>query len=93
VTAARDRKLERQGRLNARLSFDEVEEVAELDSTARHILGQAFETLGLSSRAMHSVMRVARTLADLEGQSINGEHVAEAVQYRPLERREEEVTP
>jgi magnesium chelatase family protein len=88
VTAARERQHDRQGRLNSRLSFDDVDEVAALESTARRILGQAFESLGLSGRAAHSMMQVAQTLADLEGREAIG-----AVQYRALERRSEEATP
>ena len=52
------------------------------------ILQQAIHELGLSARAHDKVLRVARTIADLEGcESIAVEHLAEAVQYRKLDRR------
>jgi magnesium chelatase family protein len=58
-----------------------------LTGPARRILHQAMERLGLSARAHDAILRVARTIAHLEdAQAIEPAHVAEAVQYRALDR-------
>lgn len=58
-----------------------------LDRVCDQMLGQAVDSLGLSARACHSVLRVARTIADLEGvPEIARHHLAEAVQYRSFDR-------
>jgi magnesium chelatase family protein len=52
------------------------------------LLQRALDRLGLSARAYHRILKVARTIADLEGgESITEAHAAEAVQYRELDRR------
>lgn len=92
VIAARERQLERVGsrpRLfaNAHLGPREVTEVCPLDRAGESLLRSAVERLGLSARAYHRVLKLARTIADLEGvDSIASEHVAEAIQYRTLDR-------
>jgi magnesium chelatase family protein len=51
------------------------------------LLQQALDRLGLSARAYHRILKVARTLADLEGaDAIHAKHAAEAIQYRALDR-------
>lgn len=83
VMAAHERQHLRQGKPNARLNVAEVERFCPLDDAARRLLGQAIERLGLSARAYHRVLRVARSIADLAGvEVITSPHVAEAVQYR-----------
>jgi magnesium chelatase family protein len=55
-----------------------------IEANARALLGSAMETLKLSARGFHRVLRVSRTIADLEDSTTVGErHVAEALRYRP----------
>ena len=73
---------------NARLSGRQLDKLAPLSEGARGMLGNAMAELGLSARAYDKVRRVARTIADLEGaEGIGESHVAEAVQYRLLDRK------
>jgi magnesium chelatase family protein len=73
--------------LNAHLRGNALDTGAALDTAGRALLGEAIEQLGLSARAYDKVRRMARTIADLEGsERINAVHVAEAVQYRILDR-------
>ena len=66
----------------------QVGETCRLDSAAQQLLDRAFEKLGLSARAVHRVLKVARTLADLSSSpGILSSHIAEAIQYRSLDRR------
>lgn len=87
--AARERQRARQGRpVNARLSGKQLDEWAPMHEAAKALLGQAISELGLSARAYDKVRRVSRTIADLEGTDrIELSHVAEAVQYRLLDRK------
>jgi magnesium chelatase family protein len=58
-----------------------------LDDAGRRVLALAVERVGLSARAHDRILRVARTIADLEGaEAVRAVHVAEAVQYRALDR-------
>jgi magnesium chelatase family protein len=84
--AAQD--LRHPDRVNASLSPADLDRHCALDRPGRRLLDEAFDRLGLSARALHRVQRVARTIADLEGapRPTVG-HVAEAVQYRALDRR------
>jgi magnesium chelatase family protein len=60
-----------------------------VDTDARELLASAAERSGLSARAYHRVLKVARTIADLDdATAIAWTHVAEALRYRPLEMRE-----
>ena len=88
VAAARDVQCRRQARLNARLDADELATLCRIDAAARELLGRAMRQLGLSARAYHRVLRVARTIADLVPcESVRSQHVAEAVTLRQLDRR------
>jgi magnesium chelatase family protein len=61
--------------------------VATPDAAGRELLRAAIERLGLSARAYDRILRVARTIADLEGsEGVRAAHVAEAIQYRTLDR-------
>lgn len=83
VVAARALQAARQGCPNARLPAGEVERHCRPDPGGEVLLRQAMQRLGLSARAYHRVLRVARTLADLAGAERPGAaQVAEAIQYR-----------
>lgn len=73
---------------NANLSTTQIKTFCPLDSESSSLLEQAFNTLGLSARAYTRIIKVARTIADLEdAQDINVSHIAEAIQYRSLDRK------
>lgn len=72
---------------NARMSDREVRSACPLDGASRQLIEMAIERLGLSARAYTRILKVARTIADLEASSAIGPtHVAEAIQYRNLDR-------
>jgi len=74
--------------LNARLAGRRLKQWCQLDEAGESTLRQAISELGLSARAHDKVLRVARTIADLDGKDrISAEHLAEAIQYRRLDRR------
>jgi len=83
VAAARERQQRRQGRANAFLDLPGLRQHCALQPGDQHWLESACERLGLSLRAAHRVLKVARTLADLERvEAIGRAHLAEALQYR-----------
>jgi len=88
VAQARDRQTARyQGlgtvRVNADIEGDLLTEVATPDNAGRDLLVKAAERFGLSARGYHRILRVARTIADLEGaENVARHHVAEAASYR-----------
>jgi magnesium chelatase family protein len=87
VSAARRLQIERQGRLNARLAPAELGVLCRLDRESRALVGTAVARLGLSARAYHRMLKVARTCADLAAEArIRREHVAEAMRLRVFDR-------
>lgn len=83
VIAARERQLARQDQANHALAPKAIDHHCAPDEAGRALLGAAISKLGLSARASHRILRVARTIADLENApGIQAKHIAEAVQYR-----------
>ena len=73
---------------NAKINAEQFEKACIIDKAAEKTLKDAFESLGLTARAYDRVLKVARTIADLEqSEVICSEHVLEAVQYRSLDRK------
>lgn len=92
VEAARDIQRRRMGRkgvyCNAQMGAKEVRQFCTLSKDAAALLKGAFERLGLSARVLERVKKVSRTIADLAGErNIQVPHVAEALQYRNLDRK------
>jgi magnesium chelatase family protein len=88
VKVAREIQIERQGKCNARLSDGQISRLCALDEAAREILNKSMEQLGFSARTRQRILKLARTIADLTGaETIGATHVAEAVNYRMLDRR------
>lgn len=87
VVAAREVQLARAGGPNAALTPAQMREHCELGAGSEQVLRSAVRRLGLSARAVHRVIRVARTISDLAGvRDIREQDVREAVQYRSLDR-------
>jgi magnesium chelatase family protein len=87
VAAARTRQLERAGRANASLSGRQLQRHCALSPREQALLDRACERLGLSARAHHRILRVARTIADLDGaEAIGNAHLGEAIAYRSYDR-------
>ena len=73
---------------NATMNSREVRRHCKLDQAGEILLKQAMMEMGLSARAHDKVLRIARTIADIEGdEDIRSQHLGEAVQYRRLDRR------
>jgi len=88
VVAARARAFARQDKINAKLAPHQLTQDCKLDKTASTLLTTAMEKLGLSARAYHRILKVARTIADLsDATCIESPHIAEAIQYRKYDRQ------
>ena len=73
---------------NASMGKSELEKHGALDDAGQALMKQGMEELGLSARAFDKVRKVARTIADIEGEErIKSDHVSEAIQYRLLDRK------
>ena len=87
VIAARCIQLQRCNMSNANLQSQDLKKHAALNQTCQAILKTAMERLKLSARSYDRIIRVARTIADLEASSqIQSHHIAEAINYRSLDR-------
>ena len=79
---------DKPGVLNARMSTELLRKYCTPTEEGSLLMKQAFESLGLSARGHDRVLRVARTIADLDGmEQINEDHIAEAIMYRSLDRK------
>jgi magnesium chelatase family protein len=88
VAIARERQLARSRKPNARLGTREINRLCKPDVKGQELLERAMEQLGLSARAYHRILKVARTVADLaSSEQVMSVHVAEAVGYRVLDRQ------
>lgn len=87
VVAARERQLARCGKPNALLSPSEVDRHCRLGESDHRLLERFMTRFGLSARAYHRILRVARTIADLAGsEAITTTQLTEAIGYRALDR-------
>ncbi len=87
VVAARERQLQRQNKTNNLLQGKEIDQTCAIDSTGHRLLEQAMERLGLSARAYHRILKVARTIADLGQQKeISPQHLSLAIKLRCFDR-------
>lgn len=89
IGAAKARQLERSGNLpNSKLTPALTQQFCSLGTSQKELLNSAFSRLGLSARAFDRIVKVARTIADLEDMSeIENSHLLEAIQYRSLDRK------
>mgnify|MGYP001412605514 FL=1 len=92
VIAARSRQATRfenaRTRTNAQMTSRQLREYCPLDATCQKLLEQSVDHLGLSARAHDKVLRVARTIADVDNaEYISPEHISEAINYRMLDRQ------
>ncbi len=87
ILKVRELQLSRQGKVNAQLSSKEIEKFCILQPADAIFLENALTKLGLSVRAYHRILKVARTIADLNNETqINKTHLAEALGYRAMDR-------
>ncbi|WP_281559188.1 YifB family Mg chelatase-like AAA ATPase [Thalassomonas sp. RHCl1] len=87
VQTCRQQQIQRQGVANAHLTSPQVRRYCPLSKEDHDFLELAVEKLGLSTRAHHKILKIARTLADMEGcENIKHEHLIEALSYRAMDR-------
>jgi len=88
VITAREKQISRAGKANYLLSNQELEEHCQLSESNYQLLEQAISRLGLSARAYHRILKVARTIADLaNSDTIETVHLSEAIGFRRLDKR------
>ena len=88
VIQARNIAITRSGKTNSKLSAVEVKQICTLSEQGHQLLEQAMNSFGLSHRAYHRILKLARTIADLAGsEQIEIPHLSEAIGYRKLDRQ------
>ena len=88
VLQSQQRALVRQGQANHLLSTSQIKQHCDISDEDHHLLEQAIEKLGLSHRAYHRILRVSRTIADMDNQTnIQRHHLTEALSYRRMDKR------
>ena len=89
VLRARKIQEQRQGKCNSLLTIPELDEACVLETNAQQLLHQVMSKFDLSARVYHRIVKVARTVADLEGcESILERHISEVLNYRCLDRKQ-----
>jgi magnesium chelatase family protein len=92
VLTARHIQMRRQGKCNARLQTSEIDQWCALDREAQVLMARAMQKLALSARAYHRILKVARSIADLDASDgIDSSHVSEAISLRRLDRNSRNV--
>ncbi len=87
VANAYQRQLQRSKRVNALMNTRDIKQFCQLDKAAAQLLEQAVTRLGLTARSHNRIIKVARTIADLNNEeSISMQHISEAIGYRRLDR-------
>ncbi len=85
--AAYAQQIKRQGKPNAKLEVKQIDKLCAPDEAGAELLKQAIARMGLSARAYHRILKVARTIADLaQASDIKTSHIAEAIQYRRMDK-------
>ncbi len=88
VIDAYQRQIKRGGKSNSKLNTNELTKFCRLEETQFKLIEQAIESLGLSARAIHRILRVSRTIADLaRSDRVSMEHLTEAITYRRLDKQ------
>lgn len=88
VEAVQALQIKRQGVLNSKLTVKQIDEVCALDKSSQQLIDRAMKQLGLSARAYHRILKLARSIADLQnGERISEQHLAQAIQLRSLDRQ------
>jgi magnesium chelatase family protein len=83
VLKAYEKQIQRQGKSNDKLSPDEIDKLIKLDKNNKQLLEMAIDKFHLSARGYHRILKVARTIADLDNSdTVNTEHLTEAISYR-----------
>ncbi len=83
VLKAYNKQIKRQGKINDKLIPDKIDKLIKLDKDNKQLLEMAIDKFNLSARAYHRILKVARTIADLDNSdSVNTQHLTEVISYR-----------
>jgi len=87
VVSAFKKQMQRSGKCNAQLSNDEIQQYCLIQKTEQDLLNKAMDKFNLSARAYHRILKLARTIADIENsEHIKTPHLSEAITYRSVDR-------